>query len=325
MTDAGQHPGSWFTIERCKQGEWKNKGYYIRTHGVNKVLDVAGGDYKDDPFIKQCSAHDAHNQMWLIVPADDKLPEKHQPQQHQRPQQQQQQQGGHQVNVGGFKFNVPNAGELLKGFSGWGKSNEGGGNQGFGGGNQGFGGGNQGFSGGNQGFGGGNQGFGGGNQGFGGGNQGFGGGNQGFGGPFKPNQTYAFLSEGNQQKCMHVIDNGMKMGNVAIYDWRGTMNQKFVLEAEGPNRYRIRSAANGNYINVTHDTENDSMWIRTDPRGNLKSEIWTIELKSGNTYFVKSYFGKGIDVPANDYQNEKILVQWSFHGGANQSWIIREA
>ena len=105
--------------------------------------------------------------MWLIVPADDPLPAKHQ-------NAQQQQQGGNkgqQVNIGGFKFNVPSPGEMLKGFAGWGKHSgqqQGGGNQGFGGG---------------------------GNQGFGGGNQGFGGGNQGFaGGPFKPNQTYAILS-----------------------------------------------------------------------------------------------------------------------------------
>ena len=107
VADAGQHQGSWFTIERCNKGEWKHKGYYIKTFAMNKVFDITG-DYKEEPEIKQCSAHDAHNQMWLIVPADDPLPAKH-----QNAQQQQQQQGGNKgysMNIGGFKFNVPNPG-----------------------------------------------------------------------------------------------------------------------------------------------------------------------------------------------------------------------
>ena len=297
VADAGQHQGSWFTIEPCHKGEWKNKGYLIKTFAINKVFDITG-DYKDEPEVKQCSSHDAHNQMWLIVPADDPLPAKHQ---NQGQQGQQGQQGGkgQQMNIGGFKFNVPSPGELLKGFSGWGKHSQ----QQGGGGNHG-----------NQGFGGG------GNQGFGGG------GNQGFqGGPFKQNQTYAILSEGNPKKCMHVIDHGMKMGNVAIHDWKGAMNQKFFLEPEGHNRYRLRSAANGNYVCVTHDNDGDTMWIRTDPKGQQKTQVWAIEAKNGNVFYVKSFFGKGIDVPACDYKNDNVLIQYSFHGNANQSWIIREA
>ena len=77
ISDAGQHPGSWFTIERCNKGEWKHKGYYIKTLGHNKCFDITD-KYNNEPEIKQCGAHDAHNQMWLIVPADDPLPAKYQ-------------------------------------------------------------------------------------------------------------------------------------------------------------------------------------------------------------------------------------------------------
>ena len=124
---------------------------------------------------------------------------------------------------------------------------------------------------------------------------------------------------------MHVIDHGVKMGNVAIHDWKGSMNQKFFLEQVGNNAYKLRSAANSNYVNVTHDAEQDSMWIRTDPQTNMKSEIWIIKQRNNNVHHLLSFCGKGIDVPANDYKNDNVLIQYTFHGNANQSWIVREA
>ena len=67
-----QSDSSWLTFERCSSGPWEGKGYLVRTHGMNKVLGIE--KIEDVIYAKQVDCGNRHSQMWLLVPADNKIP-----------------------------------------------------------------------------------------------------------------------------------------------------------------------------------------------------------------------------------------------------------
>ena len=68
VVDGGKHPSSWFEVTRNTQGKWINRAYSLKTH-AGKVIDASG------PTLVQNDFNGSENQLWLIVPADQPLPQ----------------------------------------------------------------------------------------------------------------------------------------------------------------------------------------------------------------------------------------------------------
>lgn len=62
------YPFYYFQLVPVEQGEFKGKGFYIRTF-AGKALDVSGGKPENNTPIIQWDYHGGNNQIWLIVPA----------------------------------------------------------------------------------------------------------------------------------------------------------------------------------------------------------------------------------------------------------------
>lgn len=43
MGDANKHDSSWFEIHRTEKGDFRKKGYLIKTFAENKGFDIRGG------------------------------------------------------------------------------------------------------------------------------------------------------------------------------------------------------------------------------------------------------------------------------------------
>lgn len=84
---------------------------------------------------------------------------------------------------------------------------------------------------------------------------------------FKPFQNYIIYAvHSDGQKALDVSQASTSFGNLILYSFHGSPNQRFIFEQEG-NLYRIKSLSNGKYVRVTNDDEHDCMWIRTDEKG----------------------------------------------------------
>lgn len=76
ISDPGQHNSSWFEIVRADKGNYAQKGYLIKTHGVDKTFDISGSKAEDGKKVWQHNIHQAGNQVWLILPVNEpKQPE----------------------------------------------------------------------------------------------------------------------------------------------------------------------------------------------------------------------------------------------------------
>lgn len=67
-------------------------------------------------------------------------------------------------------------------------------------------------------------------------------------GNFKKGFTYAFLSAANQHKCILINHDG----HAKIYDFQGSINEKFIFESydKQHDTYVIKSLANGQYLSA---------------------------------------------------------------------------
>jgi hypothetical protein len=60
-------------------------------------------------------------------------------------------------------------------------------------------------------------------------------------GVFKKNYSYVLISAANQAKCIQINQNG----RAVVYDFQGTINQKYTFQYEAKNRqYKIKSILN---------------------------------------------------------------------------------
>ena len=101
FTDGGKHTSSWFEVERCGKGQFSHKGYLLKTHAKNKVVDVEGGQIQNNGTnIIQYQTNNGQNQVWLIVNKDESPP--------------------NDSSYGGFNFNIPNMGQAMQGWGGGG-------------------------------------------------------------------------------------------------------------------------------------------------------------------------------------------------------------
>jgi hypothetical protein len=74
VSDPGKHASSWFEVVPVKAGEWASKAYVVKTF-AGKVLDVSAGKAINGAPVVQWVAHGQNNQSWLILPAEQPLPQ----------------------------------------------------------------------------------------------------------------------------------------------------------------------------------------------------------------------------------------------------------
>lgn len=268
---------------------------------AGKVFDIYGGVPKNGNPVVQWDGHGGNNQSWVILLADQPLPQSNTSQGQGFGQNSQGGQGFGQNSQGGFNWsNIPINPNIIGGVN---PNISGGISPNI------FGNINSNLIGG---------------LGFNSGS------NQGFTQPqqnlFKPNQAYAITSIVNPNKVIDVCGNFKYAGNLIIFDWHGGLNQRFAFESfQG--KYRIKSLASGKYVCVTNDAEQDNMWLRVDPLG-TKTDLWEIfpateeNYKGKGAYHFKSTFSKGIGIQGS-LTNESFLIQSSYNGSESQTWIIK--
>lgn len=145
-----------------------------------------------------------------------------------------------------------------------------------------------------------------------------------------PNQPYILYAvHSNGINCIDVAQDMANFGNLIVYQFHGAPNQRFVFEKEGLH-YRIKSVASGKYVRVTNEDQHDGVWIRTDDKGNNKSELWTVvpatapQYAGKKAYHIKSIFNKALETPNGKLENSTKIQQGPFNGSEGQTWIIKE-
>ena len=143
---------------------------------------------------------------------------------------------------------------------------------------------------------------------------------------FDAGRSYYIYCGTHTNKCMQVTDHGPHSNKVTVHDFNQSVNQRFKIAPQGqPGQYLIRCVAGNRFVDLADKSGNDGGHINGSNSFDGNTTLWTIHAdpKGNHHYIIKSPFGKGIDVPANDYKNDNPLCHWQYHGGPNQQWIIR--
>jgi len=137
-----------------------------------------------------------------------------------------------------------------------------------------------------------------------------------------------YAVHGNGLKAIDVDQSMPNFGNMILYQFHGGPNQRFTFEQEG-NFYRIKSVANGKYVRLSNDSNQNNVPIKTDDKGS-KVELWAIEhaneqkYSGKGAYHIKSVYGKALEVAGGSLDNSAKIQQSAFNGGDGQTWVIKE-
>ena len=71
--DPAQHPTSWMEIVRTPSGKYAKISYMIKTN-CGKFFDIATGDVVNGKYLHQWDAHCSPWQTFLIIPANQEVP-----------------------------------------------------------------------------------------------------------------------------------------------------------------------------------------------------------------------------------------------------------
>jgi len=70
VVSPSQSPSSWFTLDKCTQGVWANKGYIIKTHTKKHGIDLTSETTAEGNKIVMWEVHNGPNQVWIITPVN---------------------------------------------------------------------------------------------------------------------------------------------------------------------------------------------------------------------------------------------------------------
>ena len=140
--------------------------------------------------------------------------------------------------------------------------------------------------------------------------------------------TYSFFACANG-KAMDVCNGNMANGaNIQLYDDNGTAAQKWVLVAQktvADGYYKIAANTNANQsLNVAGDSTEASANIQIwNHAGNMYSRVIGVEYVSDGYYRLKMPIsGLYFDVCNWSTADGAQVLQYGYHGGANQLWRI---
>ncbi|MEM6822102.1 MAG: RICIN domain-containing protein [Verrucomicrobiota bacterium] len=141
--------------------------------------------------------------------------------------------------------------------------------------------------------------------------------NSGFSGEYK------FISAYNNRALENQYWSNSNGGNIAMYDYLGQTNQKWIVTPVGGGYYKIINKFSGKAMDVagwsTANGWNIHQWSYVG--GN--NQKWRFEDSGNGTInIVSKLSGKCADIEDWNYGNNANVQQWTIGDGANQKWQL---
>ena len=144
-----------------------------------------------------------------------------------------------------------------------------------------------------------------------------------------PLNTYTIVSAADTDYAVDIYGgkNAGNGANIQMYKYHGLENQQFqFVYDEEKGFYEIVNPASGESLNATgaqvYNKTNVQLWNRD---GTCAS-YWKIEQEKDGTYSIKSSCSDlSLDIYGGTVKDEQNIQLYSYHGGKNQSWILRAA
>jgi hypothetical protein len=131
----------------------------------------------------------------------------------------------------------------------------------------------------------------------------------------------------HSNKCADVEAESTADGAQVIqYACWGGNNQKFAVESQGNNNYRLKNVRSGKCIGVVNGATNDGAALEQRWCGANNSQLFQLTAKNNNTFEIKNVAsGRCVDVRYNSVDNMAALQIFGCHGGANQTFAMNVA
>jgi hypothetical protein len=130
------------------------------------------------------------------------------------------------------------------------------------------------------------------------------------------------LKPTSQYRCMDVVGVSSNDGaNVQQYTCSGGSNQKFTVEAQGNNTYRLKANHSNKCLGVANNGTWDGALLEQRSCGANNSQLFHMNSKGNGLYELRNVnSGKCVDVQAGGVTQGALMQLYSCHGGANQTF-----
>lgn len=126
----------------------------------------------------------------------------------------------------------------------------------------------------------------------------------------------------SQYRCMDIVGvSGNDGATVQQYSCSGGANQKFTVEAQGNNNYRLKANHSGKCLGVANNATHDGALIEQRSCGANNSQLFQLNNKGNGLFEIRNVnSGKCMDVKGGGYSDGALIQLYSCHGGANQTF-----
>lgn len=137
---------------------------------------------------------------------------------------------------------------------------------------------------------------------------------------------YQIECAGNQNYALDVNgDNARNNTNIQIYQRNSSSAQKFYLKEEADGYYTIRTGPSNakSVVDVRGSSIANKANILQYQDQSSNNQRWAIQQHAdGTVSFIAKHSGKALDIEAAQYLNFANVLQWDYHGKANQKFIL---
>jgi hypothetical protein len=124
----------------------------------------------------------------------------------------------------------------------------------------------------------------------------------------------------SQYKCLDIASSGQHDGaGVQQYNCSGQANQKFTIEHQGNNQYRIKANHSGKCLSVVNNANYDGANLEQRTCGSSNSQLFQLNSKGNQLYEIRNVnSGKCIDIKSYGYGDGQGAQIYNCSNGANQ-------
>lgn len=129
----------------------------------------------------------------------------------------------------------------------------------------------------------------------------------------------------SQYRCMDIAGMGQHDGaGVQQYQCSGQGNQKFSVEHQGNNNYRIKAVHSGKCLSVVNNATHDGANLEQRTCGSSNSQLFQLNSKGHQLYELRNVnSGKCVDIKSYGYGDGQGAQLYSCSGGANQTFQMQ--
>lgn len=126
----------------------------------------------------------------------------------------------------------------------------------------------------------------------------------------------------SQYRCMDIVGVSSSDGaTVQQYSCSGGSNQKFTVEPQGNNNYRLKANHSGKCLGVANNAANDGALIEQRTCGANNSQLFQLNGKGNGLFELRNTnSGKCLDVKGGGVGDGALFQLYACHGGANQTF-----